>query len=155
MANKNTKKGFTLIEALIALTIILLSVGLPMGIIADSILRTGITKQQLEARLLAQEGLEIVRGQRDTNVIRARDWLHGLDSCIENISNNLEWCNLNSVNNFKLFEIFERRIKIKTSDRVPIAAEVFVEVSWTDFDGDEKSIEISEILYQWIGYEND
>ena len=78
--NVNMTKGFTLMEAIVA--IFLLTVGI-IGVsilITNTISSTRISTDKLIASYLAQEGIEIVRNIRDTN------WLEGAASWDDGIS---------------------------------------------------------------------
>ena len=65
----NDKKGFTLVEALVAITI--LTVGILSGLIltSRSLYSVSIIQDRLRAAMLAQEGIELVREIRDTNFV--------------------------------------------------------------------------------------
>ena len=74
-------KGFTIIESLVAITILVLAI---TG--ATSALQTGISsyvfsKDQIVAFYLAQEGFEQVRNIRDENGVKNQGWLTGLSDC--------------------------------------------------------------------------
>lgn len=79
----STKAGFTLIEALVAITILLVGVIGPLGLAAQGIADGLFAKNQIVANYLAQEGVELIINRRDSNVFAKRDWLDGLDSCTE------------------------------------------------------------------------
>lgn len=65
MRNYFQKRGFTLIEAMIAVTILSLSVAGPMFTASRAILAAETARDQLTASYLAQEGIEYVRMMRD------------------------------------------------------------------------------------------
>jgi len=76
--NKKNNKGFTIIESLVAIAILVLAI-----IGATSAIQTGISsyifsKNQFTAFYLAQEGFEQVRNLRDENRLKNRNWLYGL-----------------------------------------------------------------------------
>src|SRR3989338_3680347 len=74
---RSKTKGFTIIESLVAISILLVAIA---G--AGSAIQTGISsyifsKDQIIAFYLAQEGFEQVRNYRDENVLNGRFWLAG------------------------------------------------------------------------------
>lgn len=73
MKKDNTKprKGFTLIETLVAIAILLIAVVGPMSVIGGSLSQTSTIRDQSIAINLAQEGVEVVRQKRDSNMINA------------------------------------------------------------------------------------
>lgn len=72
------KKGFTIIESLVAVSILVMVI-----IGATSAVQTGISsyiysKDQVIAFYLAQEAFEQIRNIRDENRLNSREWLFGL-----------------------------------------------------------------------------
>ena len=63
------KKGFTIIESIVALTIIIAAVIGPFMLISRGILSSKSAKNRLVAANLAQEGIEMIRYFRDSNVL--------------------------------------------------------------------------------------
>src|SRR3989338_6121163 len=93
---RSKTKGFTIIESLIAISILLTAIA---G--AGSAVQTGISsyifsKDQIIAFYLAQEGFEQIRNIRDENGLRGRPWLTGLalgeTYYIDTIYNNITPC---------------------------------------------------------------
>ncbi|MFA6273001.1 MAG: prepilin-type N-terminal cleavage/methylation domain-containing protein [Candidatus Paceibacterota bacterium] len=82
---KNTKKGFTLIETLVAIAILLLAVTAPLSLANKSLNSASLSKQQIIASFLAQEAMEYIRNVRDENVLKHNgSWLHpdsGIQFC--------------------------------------------------------------------------
>lgn len=71
-------KGFTLLETMIAITILLIAVVGPISVIGDSLHKIYFARDQMIAINLAQEGIEAVRQVRDTNFLNgAADWSTG------------------------------------------------------------------------------
>ncbi len=64
-------KGFTLVETLVAVTIITLAVAGPMVTAGRAITAARISRDQLTASYLAQEGVEYVRAMRDNEYLAA------------------------------------------------------------------------------------
>lgn len=64
--NTQKEKGFTLIETLVAISILLLSIIGPMEIAARGLFSAYYARDEITAYYLAQEGVEYVRNLRDT-----------------------------------------------------------------------------------------
>ncbi len=86
--------GFTLVETLVAITILLLAVTGPLTIAARSLNSANFSQDQITAFYLAQEGVEAVRNIRDKNAIAGQSWLAGLENCLGGSS-----CYIDSTNN--------------------------------------------------------
>ena len=81
-----TPKGFTLIETLIAITILTLSIVGPFQVVQSVLLSSYNARDQLIAAGLAQDGIEYIRMIRDSNYLYnvrhgsgTVTWLSGLD----------------------------------------------------------------------------
>ena len=66
---KNRCRGFTLMETLIAISILLIAVVAPMSTIGGSLSSLYTARDQMIAINLAQDGNEVVRQIRDTNML--------------------------------------------------------------------------------------
>jgi len=64
-------KGFTLVETMIAVTILTLSISGPLLGASRALVLAEISKDQLTASYLAQEGIEYVRAMRDDAYLRS------------------------------------------------------------------------------------
>lgn len=62
-------KGFTLIETMAAIALLMLAIVAPMSLAAQSLSAAYYSRAQITAFYLAQEGIEIVRGVRDANIL--------------------------------------------------------------------------------------
>jgi type II secretory pathway pseudopilin PulG len=71
--NKN-KKGFTLIETLVAITILMLTVTAIIGLISNIIVTTRNSERSIVADYLMQEGLEYMRNNRDNALNNGATW---------------------------------------------------------------------------------
>ena len=80
-----TQRGFTLVETLVAITIIALAIVGPLYAVQQSLNVSRVSRDQLVASALAQEAVEYVRSIRDGNYLynlrtgAARSWLYGID----------------------------------------------------------------------------
>ena len=79
-------KGFTLVETLVAITIIVIAVLGPFQMVQQGLLASYAARDQLIATALAEEGIEYVRAVRDGNYLynlanpsTPRSWLFGID----------------------------------------------------------------------------
>ena len=80
-------KGFTLVETLVAISILMLAILGPLTIASAGLKNSLYARDQITAYYLAQEGIEHVRYVRDDNYIRNlngenRDWMDGLRECL-------------------------------------------------------------------------
>lgn len=74
-------KGLTLVESLVAISVLVIAVFGPMSIVAQSIRTAYLTRDQMTAFYLAQEAIEHVRNVKDKNSLQLNDtsrWLTGL-----------------------------------------------------------------------------
>jgi prepilin-type N-terminal cleavage/methylation domain-containing protein len=81
------KNGFTLIEALVAITILTMSIAGPMVTASDGLKNSTFARDQIVAFYIGQEGVEIIRSIRDGNALNNTPWLTGIAaSCISGAS---------------------------------------------------------------------
>jgi len=91
MIIKNSKKenGFTLIEALVAISILMIATVSPMSIAQKGLSSASYSKDQMTASFLAQDALEFIKNKRDEIGLRTiapvtgqpLKWLEGLQLC--------------------------------------------------------------------------
>ncbi len=97
MKKFNFKNGFTIVEMLVAISILLIGVLGPLGVASRGISDGIYAKNQIAATYLAQEAMEVFINTRNTNLILEHQWLTGIDSdsgnsddpyvdCIPNVS---------------------------------------------------------------------
>jgi prepilin-type N-terminal cleavage/methylation domain-containing protein len=80
----NFKKGFTLVETMVAISILMLGILGPLSIASTGLRNSLFAKDQVTAYYLAQEGIEYVRYVRDANYLdNKKPWLRGLDKCTD------------------------------------------------------------------------
>lgn len=86
LKNKNyqikTGSGFTLVETMVAITVLLLAIVGPMTLAQQGISSSRASKNQITAYYLAQEAFEYVRNQRDYNILNGKNLLFGLANCL-------------------------------------------------------------------------
>jgi len=99
MIKNTTKKAFSLIETLIAATIIVILLYALVAAGRGSLNRSSSLHEKAQAMLLAQQGLEIVRQIRDTNWIDAtqQNW----SDFVYNSSSTPKWSS-NTADNLKI-----------------------------------------------------
>ncbi len=85
--------GFTIIETLVAISILIISITGPMVIVSQSLKSAYFARDQITAFYLAQEAIEYVRNLRDSNIFNgSTDRLNNLTS---NGSSENNVCGLN------------------------------------------------------------
>lgn len=94
----NNKEGFSMVEALVAITILITSIVGPMTIAQQGLITANVAKNQVTAFFLGQEAVEHVRYIRDSNVLSLSNWLTDLTGCInatcrvDTINNDIDVC---------------------------------------------------------------
>src|SRR4030042_2798206 len=83
--NVKTKKGFTILEVMIAIFLIIIGIAGVFTLMTKILGQMAVSSSQLTAAYLTQEGIEIVRNIRDTNWLEQidhdNDWNEGLTDC--------------------------------------------------------------------------
>ena len=75
---KALKRGFSLIETMIAISVLVLVITGPLTLAAQSLKAASAAKNNLIAANLAQEGIELIRLYRTNNILQGRGWMEGL-----------------------------------------------------------------------------
>jgi len=166
------KKAFTLIETLVAITILSAAVAGPMVLAIKNVGTASVSQDQLVAFYLGQEVIEYVRNVRDTNILEeSSDWLDRLDVCktngcyidVLNETGPVTDCGTGGCVNRLKFDkdtgkynyasdeetIFTRTVKIENpvgtnSDE----AQINVSVKWNGKYG-EKIMNLQDNIYNW------
>lgn len=88
-----TDTGFTIIEAFVAVTILLVAVAGPLTIVTKGLSSAIYAKEQITATFLAQGAVEMTRNRRDENFLNSASWLDTIsgscaapDGCIVDIT---------------------------------------------------------------------
>lgn len=79
MMRLKTKRGFTLIETMVAISLLAISLTGPYVAVQNAVQSSYVARDQLVASQLAQEGIEYIRSIRDNNYLASpqRTWLDG------------------------------------------------------------------------------
>lgn len=170
LKNNKLKKGFSLIETMVAITVLVMVITGPITLAANSLKSASISKNNFIAANLAQEGIELIRLYRTNNVVQGREWLDDLlppgpsecgsgQGCYIDAKNfTVNRCN-GTCPNMKIDSsgfynyaagtdsIFVRTIRLTTigSD----TARVTVEIAWNERFGSQ-SLVLEEIIHNWI-----
>jgi len=95
--NTSTNKGFTLIETLVAISILVTAIVAPLTIAANSLFQSRYSRDQVVATYLAQEAVEMIRYVRDRNLMSNLansnvSWLDGIwTTGVDNKWVELDW----------------------------------------------------------------
>ena len=90
--NKKQNKAFTLIEALIAIAILMISIAAPLSLANKGIQAASLSKQQITAYYLAQDAYEWIKNKTEYNKV--------VGTSAEKLVDNLNNCvNDNNINN--------------------------------------------------------
>lgn len=160
-------RGFTLVETLVAIAILMLAIVVPYFSIQQAIVTSYAARDQLIASQLAQEGEEFIYFKRDTNYLASASWLNGLSPCmtssgctVDPALNAIAACSSSGCPALKLSTTglytqsgsypatrFTRTVKI-----VPVSAtqvKVLVQVNWIT---EHRSYSVSTVddLYNWL-----
>lgn len=172
-------KGFTLIETIIAIFILIVGTIVIYGVFFDMSKQTNNYPNKLTAFYLAQEGIEIVKNIRHDNWVKntSLDWLGGIDdeNC-KNIChfeadyktgidgelfryiNEGRFLNINSNNIYSydtsgssLPTIYKREIIIAGSNDVFGSSDIFKVDSIVrwQYRGEQFFVQIADFLYNW------
>lgn len=163
--------GFTLVEALVAIAILITAVVGPISLIGDATHKLYYSRDRLIALNLAQEGIEVARQKRDSNMLGGVvAWNNGLANGDYTIygdvsSTSLVFCaappcdqKIYSDNITKIYKQnsaggtvtgFSRNINIfNTVSTPPDELKVTSTVTWTT-GGQAGTVTVSEYLFKW------
>ncbi|MEX0917159.1 MAG: type II secretion system protein [Candidatus Paceibacterota bacterium] len=159
----NLVSGFTLVETLVAVSILLVSIGGPLTIAQRGISSAFFARDQITAFYLAQEAVEYIRNVRDSNKLAGDEWTLGFEDCIGSVclidakTNEIEECIGGSCDplkydgEFYTYESgenshFTREVVIETVNGNEI--DVQVTISWQSTQL-SRSFTISEHIFDW------
>jgi len=161
------ERGFTFVETLVAIAILLLGVVAPLALTYQSLAASRIARNQITATFLAEEGIEYVRAVRDSNTLNGSAWLSGLSDCLsadgcmidETAGDSVTPCEgacapllYNSETAIYGYETgttspFTRTV-VLTETVVDQEANIAVVVSWPD-GTTEREVLIDETIFNW------
>lgn len=152
------KNGFTLLEVIIAITVITAGLAGALVLIGHSIASATAVRDRLVAVNLAQEGVEVVRNIRDSNWLAGRNWDIGF---FYTTNTNVDWDStvLDDVNDGLSFDgaqnhyihsstpntPFKRHIELNPGPEVMQVKSI---VEWSRRGGDHR-VELEAYLYDW------
>ncbi|OHA84515.1 MAG: hypothetical protein A2408_00755 [Candidatus Yonathbacteria bacterium RIFOXYC1_FULL_52_10] len=168
-------KGFTLVETLIAIAILVTAVLAPLAIAQSGIQAARYAQQQVTATFLAQSSLELVRYNIAYNLNTSNpNWLAGLDVC-QTACEIISWQSKLDVGDelfrtcsgadpCRVYEIqgiyqvadnaaspitpYTRSLKVEeTSDEREV--KVTTNVSWKLSNGSTRTYTLSQYIYRW------
>ncbi|OGZ18668.1 MAG: hypothetical protein A2175_00015 [Candidatus Nealsonbacteria bacterium RBG_13_42_11] len=169
-------KSFTLLEVILAISVLTLAVGGSFGLLQQTLLAASLASSKLTATYLAQEGIEIVRNIRDNNWLLQEvdesgnvSWKAGLIvesnpvNYYEAIYDSPSLILLSGdtknlyINNDGFYSYDENGTKTKFKRIITIEdngdyLNVAVKVEWQERIGGIQNIEARELLYNWYGY---
>jgi len=77
----NGQAGFTIIEALVAIFILMLAITAPLLSASLGIRNTDLSRDRTAAAFLAQDAAEYIITLKDQNALQGKSWLAGLGAC--------------------------------------------------------------------------
>jgi len=77
-------QGFTIVETLVAISVLMIAIAGPLVVASKGLSGTNLSKNQMIAVYLAQESMESVKNIRDNNIYNGYEWLSGLSTCTRN-----------------------------------------------------------------------
>ena len=145
--NIKNKKGFSLLELVLAVAIFSFSSFALATMIIDSNISTRLSADRTEALLYAKEGVEAVRSIRDNDWatwVGTADGNHGL---MINSANST-WA-FNTSDSDLINDKYTRTVNLATDPLVPTSRDVSVNISWNLTPGRIASTTLSTIFSNW------
>lgn len=158
---KTTENGFSIIEVIVAIGVILIAFTGMLTLINRSLAFHDLAYSRLIASYLAQEGIEIVRNIRDNNILQSKNWNVGLSTGTYQVQYNdlalrnytgepLKLDTVNGIYNYNSGAItrYIREINIRTISSDHIVVQSIV--TWKNRGG-SFDVVVEDHLYNWLG----
>lgn len=164
---QHSPRGFTLVETLVAIAILMIAIVGPYYSIQQAIVTSFAARDQLIASSLAQAGEEYVYFLRDSNYLSSADWMNGMSACfttygcaVDPAQNTITSCSSGGCSPLKLATNglytqsgsypatrFTRTVKMQTINYHQVR--VSVTVTWIT-EHRNFTVNTSEDLYNWL-----
>tara|TARA_B100000745_G_scaffold300516_1_gene254910 strand:+ start:11857 stop:12372 length:516 start_codon:yes stop_codon:yes gene_type:complete len=169
MIRENIQRGFTLVETMVAISVMVIAVTAPLTLASQSLFAAVYAKDQMTSFYLAQEAIEVVREKREGNFMKIINgqsgvtWLDGIpadtDFLVDVPNDSMTACSGSCfatplLHNGFFYNYtsgdatrFSRRARVTvTGDEALIQ----VDVRWRTGAFQERTITISERIYNWV-----
>lgn len=162
---KQQKTGFSLLETTVAVAILVVAVLGPLTLASSSIKSSSLAKNNLIAAGLTQEGIELFRNRRASNVLKNQGWTTGLGGCflpngcvidaanlaVDSCSASCAPINLDAASGLYGYaagspSIFTRKITAENTGANEI--KIKSSVTWSETFGGQK-FELEEFMLDW------
>ena len=162
--NLTRARGFTLVETLVAIAILMIAIVAPFYSVQQAITASFVSRDQLIASSLAQEGVEYIYMLRNQNYLAGRAWLEDIEDCtgttctVDATQNSLSRTiaplrlspsGLYTQNTSAGYPVtrFTRTVSVRSISATQV--EVTVTVAWKT-NRNDYSITVRENLYNWL-----
>ncbi len=85
LVSRSSAAGFTFVETLVAISILLLAIAAPLSLGSQGLSASRVARDQVIATYLAQEAIEFARNIRDANTLAGNMWITDLEECIDGL----------------------------------------------------------------------
>lgn len=163
-----SNRGFTLIETLVAISILMIAVASPLTITQKGLASAIYAKDQIIASYLAQDAIEYLKNASDRNVAEGNNWLRGgkdiknpcAGKCSVDTNNDvikdcgglclpLKYDSVSGIYNHTATDQSQFTRSITVNEKVSgIEALVTVNISWAD-KNTQRSLDFYTRIYNW------